>query len=166
MVFQHFRFLAPPSPHIYPSHLPSKASRLDVSPSIQKTYKNNGCLTILLSKVSIFRRRNHPKRTSFGDVFRSHRCVFRSLPLWSAPCPPSSTSKYVGNMCIICTGGFLGRLLLRICCHSDTTLTYLLQVYCYFYVTDTNFDAFFIFRLPFSKKHIKTNGFSTCLRVF
>ena len=31
MLFQHFRFLAPPSPHIYPSHLPFKAFRLHFS---------------------------------------------------------------------------------------------------------------------------------------
>ena len=31
MEFQHFRFLAPPSPHIYPSHVPSKAFRLHFS---------------------------------------------------------------------------------------------------------------------------------------
>ena len=42
MVFQHFRFLAPPSPHIYPSHLPSKASRLIFCFRSKKRIKNYG----------------------------------------------------------------------------------------------------------------------------
>ena len=47
---------------------------------------------------------------TFSTSKRPCRCVVRSFRLLSAPCPPSKTSTNLANMCIIATGGFLGRL--------------------------------------------------------
>ena len=62
------------------------------------------------SKLSLFLPRDDPDKGHFGYDFRPCRSAVQPFPFLSPQCLPSWTSKNLANMCIIATGGFLGRL--------------------------------------------------------
>ena len=95
MVFQHFRFLAPASPHKYPSHLPSKVFRLhfSISDHFFHDFSENvlpaRVVTTILdigaqhikANILLFRPRNGGDK-AYGHDFRIYRCVARSFPIY------------------------------------------------------------------------------------
>ena len=100
-------------------------------------------------KILLFWRRNGPTWACFGHVFQPYRSAVQSFPLLSPPCPPSWTSKILANMCIIATGGFLGRLEPCIRHHFDDIFMYATLCWWHFDVSDMVLIAFSTFGLHF-----------------
>ena len=109
------------------------------------------------SKTSLFGPRNNPNRAHFGDGFQPYRSVVRSFPLLSPPCLPSWTSKNVAFVCIIATGGFLGRLYWYIRHNFDAIFTYPTPCWWYFGVSDIILAPFFTFRQHLFMNFLKMN---------
>ena len=101
--------------------------------------------TAFVKKNHTFRRRNGPTWACFGHVFRPYRSAVQSFPLLSAPCPPSWTSQIFANMCIIATGGFLGRLEPCIRHHFDDIFMSATLCWWHFVVSDMILNACFTF---------------------
>ena len=157
---QHFRFLAPTSPHIYPSHLPSKVFRLqfslsghffhEFSENVLPAHIGSAILNIDTKHFQspLFGPRSDPNRTHFSYDFQPYRSVARSFPLLSPPCLSSWTSKNLAFVCILATGGFLGRLYWYIRLNFDAIFMYPTPSWWYFDVSDIILSPFWCMPCP------------------
>ena len=124
--------------HYFQTHLPSFFT------SNAKSKIVSQC-AFFLRKISIFQRRSGQTWACFGHVFQPYRSAVQSFPFLSAPCPPSWTSKILANMCIIATGGFLGRLEPCIRHDFDDIFMYATLCWWHFDISDMILNAFFTF---------------------